>query len=162
MLATIWCILKTNSAQLQTLFAFIQAIAICLVPIGLYLTYQQMRVSVIQTRATIQQDNAKSSRELVMKVWDDPKLRPILDPAMKNTDPKKIEAFLLVLIQHYSTTFRQWSQGSISEDYWQEVKNDACQFLKNPTAKQLWPRVKALYKMDFQHFVEECSQWTAR
>lgn len=160
-----WAWLGENSAQLKTLFDLAQLAAIVAVVFGLWLihhqlqqTQAQVRLVVGQTQAVTAQETAKANRELMMQVWDDAKLRPILDPSTKNTDSKKVDGFIFILLQHYATAFRQWQQGGMSQDAWEELAMTARQFFKSSEIKKRWPQTRNLYKKDFQEFVEKNSQ----
>jgi hypothetical protein len=157
----LWAWLEVNSSQLQALSSAVQIIGIVVVIVGMFLAYKQLRLTAeqvryaaAQTQGTIVQETAKTSRELLMKVWDDPNLRHLLDSSAPNPEPGKVDAFLKVLINHFATIFRQWKLGNIPQAYWEEVARDAKQFFKSPEVQTRWPQVKDFYKEDFQEFVD--------
>ncbi len=135
--------LEANSSQLQALSSVVSIIGIVIVIVGLFLAYKQLRLTADQVRyaatqtqgATVQ-ETAKISRELFMKVWDDPNLRHLLDSSAPNPDPRKVDAFLGVLINHFATIFRQWKLGNIPQAYWEEVVRDAQHFFKSPEVQK--------------------------
>jgi len=146
-----WDWLSANSAQLQAL----QLLGLVVAIVVLFFTERQVKYAASQTQGMTVQEAAKASRELFMKVWEDPDLRHMLDSDWPNKDPKKLNAFIGVLIQHYATTFRQWRLGNIPQDYWDEIKSDAKDFFRSPQVKVRWMTVKGYYKQDFQRWVED-------
>lgn len=178
-----WNWLHSNSSQLQALSSAVQIIGFVIVIIGIFLTYEQLRLTaeqaklaadqirlttdqvklttdqlraaVAQTQGVTIQETGKISRELFLKAWDDPNLRHFLDPSAPNTDPKKIDAFVGIIINHFATIFRQWRLGNIPQAYWDEVIRDARLFFSITKVKEKWAHVRSAYKEDFQKFVQE-------
>ena len=161
-----WAWLGQNAAQLRVLGLLALIIGIIFIVSGfqtmhreLHLTGEQIRLAVIsQTQALTFQEISKINRELTLKLWEDSKLRPILEPSAKNTDPKKVDGFVVMLIQHYATVFRQWQQGNIAQDNWEELAIGARQFFKSPEVRRCWLQVRDFYQEDFQDFVEKTPQ----
>ena len=158
----IWAWSGQNSAQLRLLCNLALIAGMIFIIVGLQSMHQQLqfageqiRTAVNQTQAAAAHEITKVNRELTAKIWDDPKLRPILDPSTKNTDPKKVEGFIFILIQHYATAFRQWKQGNIAQENWEELATDAQQLFKSPEIRRRWLKIRDLYKKDFQEFVEK-------
>jgi len=158
---SIW--LRNNSDALQASANAVQVVALPLLIATivvtiwqLKLTREQVQFAASQTQGQIIQTVGKDGRELFLKVWDDEGLRFLLDPrANGKKDPKKIEAFIGVVIGHYALVFRQWKLRNIPSEYWDEVVVDARQFFKSEDVSARWKDVKRFYKEDFREFVDK-------
>jgi hypothetical protein len=122
------------------------------------LTSDQVRLTLAQTQASTFQETTRIARELIMKAWDDPKLRPLLDPEASNTDPRKIDGFLRVVIQHYTAAYRHWKLGNFPKEVGEEIEADARQFFCSPGVQERWAEVRKFYSKDTQEFVERCGR----
>lgn len=153
--------LQRNAVSLEAAAFLVQIISLPLLLVGALLTFRQLTLAAEQVRYAAQQTQGqtilaigKDSRDLFLKVWEDPALRPILDPTRKNGDPEKVRAFLGTVISHYAMIFRQWKLGNIPNEYWHEVSIDAKAFFKSSEGAKRWRDLRRFYSTDFQQFVD--------
>lgn len=147
--------LTTNSPALQALANFAQVIAVIILVCTLCFAIKQLRISISQTQGNIISQISQTSRNLFLKAMEDEDLEILLNPSAPNPNPKKVDQFIGVIIQHYAHAYYQWKLNNIPEYFKKEIDRDAKQFFRTEQAKKKRNHIVENYESDFASFVDQ-------
>ena len=142
-----WAWLATNAAQLQ-------ALASIVIVVGTILAYTQVKLIYYQSQAATMLDITKTEDEMFQKLWDDPDLRQILEPRIPHDDSARIRGYVLILLNHFETVYRERQLGQVPEAYWHEIEITLRFLVARPAVEIVWHDVKCVYPQDFRAYID--------
>lgn len=142
-----WAWLAANAAQLQ-------ALASIVIIVGTILAYTQVKLIYYQSQAATMLDITKTEDEMFQKLWDDRDLRQILEPRIPHDDSARIRGYVLILLNHFETVYRERQLGQVPEAYWREIEITLKFLVARPAVEIVWHDVKCVYPQDFRAYID--------
>jgi hypothetical protein len=146
----LWTWLAANSAQLQ-------ALASIVIIVGLTLAYTQVKLIYSQSQATTMLDITRTEDELFEKIWDDRELRQILEPRTPSDDEARVKGYVVILLNHFETVYRERQLGQIPAAYWGEIEITLKLLVTRPAVKIVWREARCVYPPDFRAYFDQLS-----
>ncbi len=144
---SLWTWLAANSAQLQ-------ALASVVIIVGLTLGYTQVKLIYSQSQATTMLDITRIEDELFQKIWDDHELRQILEPRTPSDDEARVKGYVVILLNHFETVYRERQLGQIPAAYWGEIEITLKLLVTRPAVKIVWHEARCVYPADFRAYFD--------
>lgn len=122
---------------------------------GFLFTVIQIRNAARSSQATMIDRLNASSRELHLRMMEDPDLAPL---SISGSTPdevaeKKRDRFLGFFINYYATAFDVYRLGQIPADLWDALVADGRQLFENRQVREKWKHVERLHTEPFKTFV---------
>ncbi len=146
----LWDWLAANSAQLQ-------ALASIVIVVGSILAITQVKLIYAQSQATTMLDITKTEDEMFQKLWDDHDLRQILERRIPRDDPVRVRGYVVILLNHFETVYRERQLGQIPLSYWREIEITLRQLASRPAVEIVWHDVRCVYPSDFRAYFDRLS-----
>lgn len=143
----LWSWLAANSPQLQ-------ALASIIIIVGVVLAYTQVKLIYSQSQATTMLDITKTEDELFQKLWDDRDLRQILERRIPRDDTARIRGYVVILLNHFETVYREHQLGQIPPAYWREIEITLRLLVTRPAVEIVWHDVQCVYPADFRAYID--------
>ncbi len=167
----VWDWLKQNSQAVSAFAATVQAVAVAFVVYQLWLTWTQISVARISTRASLEFQMQQDGRELLDSI--SPRVYSfIFYPLPGQTSPisekdlTKDEQFELnkkveEIINYYAAIWRLHANGVIGEsndEYWKAYQTEFCNFvtLQNVHQSWIWASHSSAYEDGFRQLGNQC------
>lgn len=144
----LWTWLAANSLQLQALSSIV-------IVVGVILAYTQVKLIYSQSQAATMLEITKTEDEMFEKIWDDRDLRQILERRIARDDTTRIRGYVVILLNHFETVYREHQLGQIPPAYWREIEITLRLLVGRPTVEIVWHDVKCVYPPDFRAYIDQ-------
>ncbi len=142
-----WAWLAANSAQLQ-------ALASIVIIVGAVLAYTQVKLIYSQSQASTMLEITRTEDDMFQKIWDDRTLRQILEPRIPHDDTARVRGYVVILLNHFETVFRERQLGQIPPAYWREIEITLRLLVSRPAVAIVWHDVQCVYPADFRAYID--------
>lgn len=125
-----------------------------LIFIGLAITGYQLNQNAKASRVATLERIEESSRNLQLKILDDPDLHTILLGEKEGKAAAKRDIFIGTIINHYSFVYDLYGMGQIPEKIWNIYCKDMKNFFLSPVTKTRWEQVSKYHTPEFRRFID--------
>jgi hypothetical protein len=144
----LWTWLASNAAPLQ-------AVASIVIVVGTILAYTQVKLIYSQSQAATMLTITKTEDELFEKIWDDHDLRQILERRIPRDDAPRVRGYVVILLNHFETVYRELKLGQIPVAYWREIEITLRLLVGRPAVEIVWHDVRCVYPADFRAYIDQ-------
>jgi hypothetical protein len=143
----LWSWLSANSAPLQSLASIV-------IVVGAVLAYTQVHLIYSQAQATTMLEITRTEDELFEKIWDDRTLRQILEARAPRDDEARVKGYVIILLNHFETVYRERQLGQIPRAYWEEIEITLSLLVTRPAVAIVWHEARCVYPPDFRAYID--------
>lgn len=151
---------KRNKEPIEVLVSVLGAVGVV---IGLVYTGWQIRLGAKQLEAANLYAMQKDARDLFRETM---KVPEFVEYVFKYNSSREYPAEVTdeaasqtgLVLNFYSSIFRQYKLDAISDSAWAFIYNDMCQLFERPAIQKMWiERFERLYTNEFVDVVQSCS-----